>query len=176
MNTLRTFKRSEIALYQKWMGSVQVLEPYLNNYYFSLNELIQEYNDSEGWNVARLTRCLYINSMSEIIGFAQFWKVDPFESHVEMGLVILPAHRQCGYGISLTKAILQRAFLHPDIHRVQAITAKQNQHMIKIWDLIGFKVEGTLRKFMLLKHKYEDCLIASLLREEWQKNGKNYIF
>jgi len=171
MGFLRIFREEEVILYKNWMADPQILGPYLKNIDFPLGELINEYKASKGWNSSRLTRLLYFNDLYQILGFSHFWNIDPFESHVEIGLLILPEYRKKGHGFELAKATIQHIFSYTKTNRIQSITSPKNVAVTKIWARLGFKVEGTLREFMTLSEGVENCLMASLLRNEWMNYG-----
>lgn len=173
MEKLRNFQQDEISFYKKCMADSFVLGPYLNAFCFSMEELLREYKNSNSWNSSFLTRFLYVNEKNNFLGFSHFWKADLFETHVEIGWVILPEYRNKGYGVKLVRDTMRHAFLYQEINRVQSITSINNKGVLRIWKNCGFKIEGCLRKFMTLDDNMEDCFIASILREEWENAPEN---
>jgi RimJ/RimL family protein N-acetyltransferase len=53
--------------------------------------------------------------------------------------------------------------------RIQATTDTGNLASQKALEKMGFKKEGTLRKYIFLKGELRDAFLYSILREEWKE-------
>jgi len=88
---------------------------------------------------------------------------------LEIGYALLPSERGKGYGTESIRIIVDYLFLSKETVRVQAITDVDNLASQKVLEKNRFKKEGTIRKSAFIRGEWRDCLIYSILREEWKK-------
>ena len=60
-------------------------------------------------------------------------------------------------------------FLSRNIVRIQTDTNVRNKAAQKTLKKVGFKIEGTIRKFQLVRGVWNDFYLLSILREEWKE-------
>lgn len=56
--------------------------------------------------------------------------------------------------------------------RIQSDVVASNKLSIALMERSGFKNEGTLRDYLKLDERYEDVCVFSILKKEWEENGK----
>ena len=75
----------------------------------------------------------------------------PEGGRVEVGYSLLEAHQRRGYATEAVRALVDRAFAHPDIHTVVAHTLPGLAPSIRVLERLGFRLvgpgaeEGTIR-------------------------------
>jgi ribosomal-protein-alanine N-acetyltransferase len=97
-----------------------------------------------------------------------FWAAKP-NLTMELGYWIAEPFWGKGYIVEAARAVLAHAFAHYDVQRMQARVIEGNDASARVLAKLGFREEGTLRKALLRRGKFEDVRIFSLLREEWKK-------
>ena len=87
----------------------------------------------------------------------------------EWGILIgEPEHWNQGYGREVARRMLEYAFEELNLNRVELRVNAANPAGIKAYEAAGFVREGTLRQAGWVEGRYEDMLVMSVLREEWQ--------
>lgn len=91
----------------------------------------------------------------------------------KMGIMIKPEFQSHGYGSEAIKWALEWAFVHAGLHRVALIVAEWNERAIKVYENLGFVLEGRRREALWKEGKWWDSLDMGILSREWaEKNGK----
>ncbi|EFN90706.1 GNAT family protein [Prevotella amnii] len=75
----------------------------------------------------------------------------------------------CGYGTEAMLLLLDYAFNHKNLHKVQAIVLKDNIASLKMHKKLGYIEEGLLRENIYKDGKYKDQVILSLLKSEYKE-------
>ena len=85
---------------------------------------------------------------------------------VEYALV--PAARNRGYGTEAVRIMVDYLFLSQNITRIQAEALTENSASQRVLEKAGFVREGIRRKASFVRGRWQDDVLFSLLREEWQ--------
>jgi ribosomal-protein-alanine N-acetyltransferase len=86
-----------------------------------------------------------------------------------IGYAIVKSERRKGYCTEAVRIMVDYLFLSKDIVRIQALTDLKNAASKKILEEVGFKREGTIRKYEFVRGQWRDALLYSILREEWKE-------
>ncbi|MCB4208862.1 GNAT family N-acetyltransferase [Arthrobacter sp. UM1] len=76
---------------------------------------------------------------------------------------------ETGRGALASSLLVDHLFLTLDAHRVFAMTLAVNPHAISTLSTGGFLLEARLRDHYFVDGRFEDCLVWSQLREEYDK-------
>lgn len=91
----------------------------------------------------------------------------------KMGLSILPEFQNQGYGSEALGWALEWAFVHAGLHRVALSVAEWNKRATKVYEKLGFVLEGRRREAIWKEGRWWDSLDMGILTREWaEKNGK----
>jgi RimJ/RimL family protein N-acetyltransferase len=93
----------------------------------------------------------------------------PAGKQLEVGFFLVPSERGKGYGTEALKIIVDYLFLSRSTMRIQVQTDPRNLASQRILEKAGFVKEGTLRKNFFMRGELRDCLLYSILREEWKE-------
>jgi ribosomal-protein-alanine N-acetyltransferase len=96
-----------------------------------------------------------------------FWAAQIHKT-MELGYWIAEPYWGKGYVVEACRAVLAAAFAEHQPERMQARVIDGNDASARVLAKLGFHEEGTLRKFLFRRGKFEDVRIFSLLREEWE--------
>jgi len=88
---------------------------------------------------------------------------------MEIGCFLVPSQRGKGYGAEATQLMLDYLFLSKNIGRIQAYTNAKNKTAQRVLEKVSFRVEGTVRKLLLVRGVWTDYYLLSILREEWKE-------
>jgi ribosomal-protein-alanine N-acetyltransferase len=74
-----------------------------------------------------------------------------------------------GFMTEAFQAIINFGFEEMKLHRIEALIGANNTPSLKLVKRMGFIEEGTLREHYLIDNVYEDSLVFSLLKNEYEK-------
>ena len=80
---------------------------------------------------------------------------------------------ETGRGALASSLLVDHLFLTLDAHRVFAMTLAVNPHAISTLSTGGFLLEARLRDHYFIDGRFEDCLVWSQLREEYDKTAES---
>ncbi len=124
---------------------------------------------------AQLTFFLIVkNDDGRTIGSMVHFVPSPMsKSCLEIGYGIdEPELRGKGYAPESARLLIDYLFSTKPLERIQATANSDNLASQHVLEKLGFVKEGTLRKNDFVKGRFVDTLIYSLLREEWEKEGR----
>jgi len=96
-------------------------------------------------------------------------RLNPPDQTMEIGYHIAPTETGKGYGTEATQLMVGYLFLSKSIGRIQAKTNVRNKASQRVLEKVGFKMEGTIRKLLLVRGIWTDYYLHSILREEWKE-------
>ncbi len=92
--------------------------------------------------------------------------------HATLVLAVDPVQHGRGYGTDITRVILKYAFMEMNLHRVGLDVLAYNVAARRVYEKVGFTLEGTLREFVWRDGVYYDMHTMGILRHEWARlNG-----
>jgi RimJ/RimL family protein N-acetyltransferase len=72
-----------------------------------------------------------------------------------------------GFGSEATQLMVDYAFDTLNLNRIQLHVSAENEHAVKVYQRMGYKIEGTLRQAMFHHNRYSDFYVMGMLREDW---------
>ena len=79
-----------------------------------------------------------------------------------LGMGIVPDHRRRGVGLRLIQRTLDEAFAN-DFVRIELSVRADNLNAMRLYEKVGFVVEGVLRDAMLVDNEYHDAIAMALI-------------
>jgi RimJ/RimL family protein N-acetyltransferase len=105
----------------------------------------------------------------EPIGSAGLHGINWIVRRAEFGILIGdPAQWSRRFGREVTRRMAQYAFEDLNLNRVELRVNARNVRGRKAYEAAGFTLEATLRQATYADGQFDDILVMSLLREEWQ--------
>jgi RimJ/RimL family protein N-acetyltransferase len=93
--------------------------------------------------------------------------------NTEIGLDILPPYQGRGYGSEAINWALDYAFRRVGLHRVKVRGFSYNEGALRLYEKLGFVVEGRERECVWYDGKWYDVVTLGMLEGEWQKLVEN---
>jgi RimJ/RimL family protein N-acetyltransferase len=104
-----------------------------------------------------------------LIGICGLHHIDPVHHHAELGLLIGdPADWGRGLGGEATRLLVGYGFDSCNLHRIHLTVYEDNPAARRIYERVGFKLEGTLRQHGFREGRWWDIHMMSMLAEEWR--------
>ena len=66
--------------------------------------------------------------------------------------------------------LVDQIFNKINIRKIWGRTLVSNKRVLKIHNILGFKKEGLHKEHIKVKNKYEDVVLTSLFKKDWNKN------
>lgn len=80
-----------------------------------------------------------------------------------------PALAGQGYTTEALRLLCDYLFKVHTWHRLEVLSAPQNEASVRVARKCGFSEEGTLRQAFFINGRYQDVKVFSLLRPEWER-------
>jgi RimJ/RimL family protein N-acetyltransferase len=108
-------------------------------------------------------------SSGSYIGNAGLHRIHPVYRSAMFGIVIgVPALWHRGYGTEVTALVTAYAFSRLNLNRVELEVVAANARAQRIYERVGYRVEGTRRQAMYIEGRYEDVTLMAIIRAEWE--------
>jgi RimJ/RimL family protein N-acetyltransferase len=103
-----------------------------------------------------------------LIGLVELEGIEWHNRCAEIGIGIgNPAYQGQGYGAEAMRLTLRFAFDDLNLHRIYLLVFAYNTPAIKLYERLGFTLEGTMRQHVERAGMRYDQLLYGLLRPEW---------
>jgi RimJ/RimL family protein N-acetyltransferase len=105
----------------------------------------------------------------EHVGAAGLTNLDWRNRSVEIGLFIgEPGQRGQGLGTDVTRVLCDHAFATLNLHRVWLRVFADNARAVRVYERVGFVLEGRQRDADYRDGRYRDLVEYAMLRPEWE--------
>jgi RimJ/RimL family protein N-acetyltransferase len=171
--TLRAIEREDLPCYVAWLNDPAVTHHLKTFFPFNLE-------DETGWYEQQrkddtvLNLAMVINEGKRHIGSVSLMGINYREQRAELGIVIGDKTQWGqGYGREAIQLLLDYAFTELNLHRIYLRVDASHTPAIRCYLSCGFKEEGRLRDAVYHHGHFEDQLIMSILRPEYQGGDKD---
>jgi RimJ/RimL family protein N-acetyltransferase len=132
---------------------------------YLVNKLI-----SSGFNANKNIIHIAIHTKEgSLIGYCMIALIDKHNKKCKIGLTIGEKSQWGnGYGKETLQTLIEYCFSFLGMNRITAEIFSMNKTSIRLFEGLGFKKEGTIRKSVLKKSEYVDEYIYGLLYDEWK--------
>lgn len=109
-----------------------------------------------------------LRELNRVIGSVSLFGWDRYHRRAQIGYDMAKEHWGQGLAYEAIRAVLQFAFEHMDLNRIEIWTSAANARSLRLARRLGFQLEGTLRRRILEDDAaFYDCAIFGLLRQDW---------
>lgn len=108
-----------------------------------------------------------VEGKRETVGVCGLTSIDWLNRRAEFSLYTAPEHHRKGFGREALKLLLLHGFANLGLEQIWGETFEGN-HAAKMFEAIGFKKDGTRRRFYFKDGAFHDAHLYSILRDEWQ--------
>jgi RimJ/RimL family protein N-acetyltransferase len=107
-----------------------------------------------------------------LVGVVGLHALDPRHRHASLGIFI-GDKTWWGKGLATEacELLLGYAFGTLNLNKVWLHVVEINERAIRVYEKLGFTLEGTLREDFYLEGRYWSTLVMSLLREDWERRA-----
>ncbi|MEN3014955.1 MAG: GNAT family protein [bacterium] len=174
--TLTPIERHNLVTIHQWLKDSDEFY-YMTDWFFSkpnLDEIEIWYNSLINNNRTKVFM-IYCNHLKTPVGIAEVSRIDWKNRHAYLGILIgNKANRNKGYATKALKIIIKMCFEQINLNKLYATVIESNISSIKLFEKLGFQKEAQLKKHSFIDNTYQDQIIFSLLKEDYEKNKDLY--
>jgi RimJ/RimL family protein N-acetyltransferase len=108
----------------------------------------------------------------EVIGSGGIQNIDHFRRCCDLGISVGRDYWGKGYGQDAVRVLVDYAFTHLNMNRVALEVLADDERAVGAYKKAGFVEEGRMREYSWVNGRYEDALVMSILRSEWEQRYK----
>lgn len=149
----------------KWRNKKEVIDNFFSHKGITLEEHKNWYQ-SYLKNDSRIEFIIIKKDDDKKIGTIGLSNIDYRNQKCEYGILIGEEEEQRkGYGKEASIAIIDYAFQELNLHKIYLKVFSDNEFALKVYDSLGFKKEGLLKKDIFKNGEFKDVVIMGILRE-----------
>jgi RimJ/RimL family protein N-acetyltransferase len=166
---LRDFRREDISGMRAWCNDPDITR-YLGPRYTApipweqteaeLDRYLR--GDAGGYNLVIADR-----ETGKYLGQCALFMIDQVSRKAELAIVLMPEHLGKGVGGEALGLLLDFGFRQANLNRIWLSVNAGNARAIRVYERAGFSREGVMRQDRYIDGHYQDTVLMSILREEW---------
>lgn len=174
---LRPLHQGDFQILYKWINDPEIMKlwygrdkprskEWVEKHFTSI---LEEKDPSQCWTIEVEGKPIgYIYNTPEKDG-----DTGEFNGRIELDILIGEKDEwNKGYGTDALLAMVNHAFSVQKAERVWLTPRSSNPRAIHVYEKVGFKQEGILRHFEKFEGKWINCVMMSLLKDEFHHGGK----
>lgn len=110
-----------------------------------------------------------LKGTGELVGTLGFYRFSRTDRCAMVGADLSPGHWGQGLMTEALEELIRHGFEEMGLNRIEATTNSRNARSLRLADRLGFRREGVMRQRYFYKGGYQDDVMLSLLRDEWEK-------
>jgi len=130
---------------------------------------LQRYVDDVGRAPGTVMLAIVDKATGDHVGNIKLGPVHPLHRRADLGVMI--GDKRCwnrGYGREAVALVVEYGFQRLNLHKITLGVYADNTAAIKIYERLGFVIEGTQRRHLFRDGDYHDRHIMGILRDEWK--------
>lgn len=168
---LRAVERSDLPRFVEWLNDPEVVAGLM--IYLPLSQADEDswFEEMQKSPAAQHPMVIEIRNQDSwlAIGDCSFMGIDHRIRSGEIGIFIGRKDLwNQGYGTETMRLLLKHGFKTLNLNRIFLRVFETNKRAIRSYEKAGFVHEGRMRQAQFIDGKYEDVLLMSVLRSEWQ--------
>lgn len=174
---LRAFEPGDLSLLNEWHNDEEINSQTLGNKYFVSSFYDRKWLEEKMSNNRDNVYCAICEkTTNKMIGYVSLNDIDYRNRKAVWGGIVIgdKNSRSKGYASDAAFMILKYAFEELGLNKVTGYWLQTNKASLVISQLLGFTKEGILRKDVFKRGEYQDVLVMSMLKEEYNFLKEKY--
>ncbi|MDT3699957.1 MAG: GNAT family protein [Thermincola sp.] len=165
---IRTMKRPDIPLLVKWKNDDEIAD-FVRGAPIHTTYDIENRRYEKGLREYDAVRLIIETLPGRPIGFISISDIDKDNQKADLGMLIgEKEYWSQGYGSDTLITLLRHLFFDLGFNRISLEVFEYNTRAKKVYEKIGFKVEGIERQGLLRKNQYYDIYLMGILQEDFE--------
>ncbi len=168
---IREIQKCDLPAINKWRNDPELLSFLGNNFLYISEDVDNAWFENYLQNRDKSKRYAILDADNDdLVGTVQLTSIHPINHSAEFSITIgEKKYWNKGAGQVSSREIIRHGFEDLNLHRIFLTVLTKNQRAIHIYFKLGFVQEGVLRKAMYKNGSYEDLVMMSMLKEEYNK-------
>ncbi|MFI1353138.1 GNAT family N-acetyltransferase [Streptomyces sp. NPDC020898] len=115
----------------------------------------------------RLDLAVTDRATGELVGEVVLYEWDPVGRSCTFRTLLGPRGRGRGLGTEATRLIVAYGFEQLGLHRIELEAYAHNRRALRVYEKVGFVVEGVRREVQLREGEWADAVLMAILDHEW---------
>lgn len=175
---LRAFEIEDSNLINKWRNDDEI-QSLLggNRYYVSLHKEKKWVEEKIFNNKEEIYWAVCLKTTKEMIGYISLNKIDLLNRNAFWGGIIIgdKKNRQLKNTLQAVYLVLEHGFYQLGLHKIYGQWLENNEASLLLGETFNFKTEGILRDNVFKNNKFNNVIVKSLLKNEFEKNVNEYL-
>jgi RimJ/RimL family protein N-acetyltransferase len=165
---LRPLGLDDAALLTSWLNDREVIRNL--RAYRPLTRLAEEaFLRKLGESESDVVLGIVARETDQLLGGTGLHQIDSRNRHAQFGIFLgEKTSWGKGYGTEATRLIVRYAFDTLNLNRVWLHVYEDNDRALRVYEKVGFRIEGRLRQDTFRDGRYWDTIVMAVLREEWK--------
>jgi ribosomal-protein-alanine N-acetyltransferase len=131
-----------------------------------IEDVLKKYSDNlpSGWGIVHKQK-------NKLIGTCGYLIINENHKFAEIGYVLSRKYWNKGVVTEAVEEVIRHSFEILNMNRIQICSAVNNIASSRVAEKVGMKFEGILRERFIMKGRYVDVKIYSLLKKEWMNKN-----
>ena len=104
-----------------------------------------------------------------MVGTCGFTSFNCVSDSAEVGYVLNPEYWGKGIATEALTRVLRFGFEELKLHRIEARFIQENERSLHVMEKVGMTFEGVMREGMLIKGRYRNVGVCSILKKEYEE-------
>ncbi|WP_311764812.1 GNAT family N-acetyltransferase [Paenibacillus agricola] len=113
------------------------------------------------------------NEDHQLVGWIFLQNIEFEHGRASIGILLAPESRGRGYGSIAMRKMIDIGFQQLRLHKIYLTTRGINQQAIRLYQKLGFIIEGQLRDHAYSDGRYYDTYFMGILASEWSDYSGN---
>jgi RimJ/RimL family protein N-acetyltransferase len=166
---LRATEEEDLPLLKRWINDPDVTETLAGRYPYGMRGERDYYEANYAPAFKRVAFVIVALESGVPIGNCSLDTPSPEDRAAELGIFIgEKSFWDRGFGTDAMKTLVRFGFDEMNLNRIELTVFDFNHRAIRVYEKIGFEVEGTLREAHYQNGAYVDMIAMSILRRDWE--------
>src|SRR6056297_2989689 len=177
LTRLRVYKKEDLKTVWNYINqenTMKFLRPGIP-FPFKFEEEEKWYESINGLSTKSYTFAIERKKDDEYLGGVGINEIDWKNSYCEIGIFLAEDYCGQGYGTDALKVLIDFIFNEMNLNKVMLSVYSFNDRAQNSYKKTGFVEEGRLREHIFRNGKYNDEIIMSILRKEWEEMKKKGV-
>lgn len=167
---LRELEKGDLPKLNAWRNDKRLLDLLGNNFLFISSAVDAAWFENYISNRDKAVRlAIVVADSNEYIGNVNLTSLHPVNRSAEFSILIgEEAYWSKGLGSIATRMMLEHGFNDRGLNRIYLTLLKDNTRALKLYEKMGFKVEGVKRQDVFKNGEFQDSIMMSILKSEFK--------
>src|SRR5699024_4848098 len=160
---MRIMEKNDAPFLHQLYNNPEVMSYWFEEAYLSVQALEKSFDDNIDNDK---NRQFIVMDGNEKVGIVELVSIDWKHRNAEFTIIIAPKHQGKGYARPATKWAIDYGFSTLNLHKIYLFVDKINEKAIRVYEKIGFQVEGVAKEMFFVNGTYHDAVVMGIFQRD----------